>query len=233
MFDLTFDKIQLFLLAVMPGVVALKVYDLFHPREKRDVSSAIAEVAVFSFVNFVIWSVPLRNLNQAGFDKTSAAIYVAANFGMLVVSPAIMGLLSVWARKWKWVTQWIGHPEPTAWTEFFKRRQCCFLRLHLKSGGMVSGYFGEQSYATTYPDAPEVYLEQAWKMDETGVIKDKVPGTLGLLVKQSECELIEFVAVLAEPARAETSASDLDAVQQIAEPHTTGQKEKTDNGRPQ
>lgn len=41
--DLTIERIQLFLLVVMPGIITIKIYDLFYPPEKRDFSSSLSK----------------------------------------------------------------------------------------------------------------------------------------------------------------------------------------------
>ena len=50
--NLTIEQLQLFLLAVMPGIIAIKVYDLVYPPEKRDFGSSLLEAAAYGLINF-------------------------------------------------------------------------------------------------------------------------------------------------------------------------------------
>ena len=66
---------------------------------------------------------------------------------------------------------------------------------HLKNGRMVGGYYGAKSYATAYPQAQEVYVEEVYRVDENGKFVEAVSGTMGMVIRQSECERLEFLVV--------------------------------------
>ena len=60
---------------------------------------------------------------------------------------------------------------------------------------MVGGYFGPNSYATTFPQPPEVYVEEVWRVDEEGRFVEKVDGTLGMVLRIADCDRLEFLCV--------------------------------------
>lgn len=71
----------------------------------------------------------------------------------------------------------------------------CYVRFHLKEGDDVGGYFGQYSLASSYPNAQQVYVEEAWRLHEDGSFAEPVASTVGAVVNLEECELVEFVAI--------------------------------------
>jgi|GEM_PF-4379649 len=118
------------------------------------------------------------------------------------VSPTI--LASVWYRfrKSGWAHQKLGldHPTPRGWEFFLTQAGCFFVLFHLKNGKMVGGFYGPKSYASTYPQEPEIYVQEVWRVDETGAFVQKVTDSLGLVIRQSEWERIEFLSPYGEEA---------------------------------
>lgn len=165
---LSIEKLQLFLLVVLPGIVAIKVYDLFYPPHKRDFGSSLIEAICYGFVNLAIWVWPLLFINRDRFPEEQPVWYAVGSFFMLLVSPCALALLAVKVRTMKPITKRIGWPNKTAWDDFFKRGCECWILFHLKNGKMLGGYFGKSSYATTFPDEPEIYVQEVWRVDELG-----------------------------------------------------------------
>jgi hypothetical protein len=191
------DKVQIFVLLILPGVVVLKVYDLFAPPQKRDFGNSVLEAMAFGIVNFAVWSWLLLDINPNEW-RDHLLKYIAISAGCLVLFPAFLGWLIFKVRNWKWVCQWIGYPNKTAWDDFFKRKPLCYVLCSLKNGKKIGGYFGENSYATTFPDEQELYLEEVWRVDENSCLADKVEGSLGVFIRPNDCDLIEFILPISE-----------------------------------
>jgi hypothetical protein len=167
--NLTIDNLTLVVLVVLPGMVAIKAYDLLHPPEKRNGSDSLAEAILFSFLNLGIWLWLVLDYYRLDFAKEHPWRFVLFAFAMLFASPT--GLALVWAllRGTKHFGQMFGYPTGTAWDDFFKRKQECWVLARLKTGGMVGGFFGVNSYVTSYPHAAEIYVEEAWKTNDSGM----------------------------------------------------------------
>lgn len=226
--DLTIERLQLFLLIVFPGILAIKVHDLFYPPQKRDFGSSLLEAATYGLINFGIWVWPLLYINQADFAKNHAGWYTLGSFVFLVASPILLACLLAWARTWPLVTKWIGWPNKSAWDDFFKKSRESWVLFHLKSGKMLGGYYGEQSYATSFPDEPEIYVEEVWRVDENGHFVEKVDGTFGMILKQAECERLEFLEVEPQEVSVEPEHQQRPCEQDQQGGDSAGQ-----NGRPQ
>jgi uncharacterized protein DUF6338 len=84
---------------------------------------------------------------------------------------------------------------PTPWDFFFRKQwMSCFVLIHFKSGGRIGGYYGVKSYASEYPEPQQIYLEALWKITAEGRFVEKVPGTLGAIIRFDECSMIELIS---------------------------------------
>jgi hypothetical protein len=191
--DLSLDKLQIFVSVILPGIVVLKIYDLFCPPQKRDFGSSLLEAAAFGAVNFGLWLVPLLYINSEEFFKHHPFWYFVISLWCLVVFPAVFGYVFYLIRTAKWFCDWAGYPAKTAWDDFFKRKRQCYVLCLLKNGKRIGGYFGGESYATTYPDDPELFLEQVWRVDQNNCLSGPVDGTLGMIIRPGDCDLIQFI----------------------------------------
>jgi len=68
-----------------------------------------------------------------------------------------------------------------------------FVRIKLRDGERVGGVFGEDSFATAYPEPQDVFLEEAWRLRQEGSFLEPLEGTAGLLVPGTSIELVEFL----------------------------------------
>ena len=127
----------------------------------------------------------------------------------MVVTPAL--LASAWyALRKRVLPRLFGfdHPTRTAWDWLFGRKKYLWLWLYLKqkdSGGnpiCKSGFFGRESYVSTYPYDEGIYLEAVYATDEKGMILrdfdengNEIPQTKGMLVRGDEIERIEVYRI--------------------------------------
>ncbi|MCL6580964.1 MAG: DUF6338 family protein, partial [Firmicutes bacterium] len=80
-----------------------------------------------------------------------------------------------------------------SWDYFFGKRRPCWVLVHLKTGGLVAGLMGAKSFASSYPEQRDLYLEEAWQITEDGRLEAPVPGTLGLWVHGEAFHMLEFL----------------------------------------
>lgn len=67
--------------------------------------------------------------------------------------------------------------------------------IHLKNGQMVGGFYGPDSYATSFPNHGDIYLEAVYRVDETGTFVEPIESTQGLLISRDEYSYIELLSV--------------------------------------
>lgn len=197
------EALTALLLLVVPGVIAAIVYDLLIPGDKRNWSDQLAEAVAYGFFNFIVWwwliydSIELSHSN-----RVQATIGLAAT---LLVSPALLGLLAFKVRSGKWLARWVRTPTPTAWDHVFgqtkEQRRERWVRIHLNDGRMLGGLLSKGSYASTYPQRQDLFVQEEWRLDNTGRFVEKLSDTGGFLVNMDNCRLIEFMELEHEVTR--------------------------------
>jgi len=78
----------------------------------------------------------------------------------------------------------VTDPAPTAWDHFFRDGLACHIVFHLKSKDIIGAAYGKDSFATTYPDIQEIYVEELWVIDPvTRAFIKPANNTKGAIIK--------------------------------------------------
>ena len=75
---------------------------------------------------------------------------------------------------------------------FFDRRVPVFVLVQLRNGSRLGGYYGFESYATSFPTEGDIYLETVYRVDENGEFKEPITDSAGVIVRKDQYDLIEF-----------------------------------------
>lgn len=198
MSELNVATIGLFLLVVFPGLVSTTIYRLIMPARALDWGSAILQGLFYSAINFVL-GIPLLYLLVVGHDALAHPVrYSIAAILVLVVMPVVWPLVLVAFFKSRLLARRIRVPYPTAWDFFFGKREPAFLVVHLGNGKLLGGYWGPNSYAGSYPNDGEIYLEAVYAVTAAGDVGDAFPNSRGVLLRKEQYSYIEFFAVRIE-----------------------------------
>jgi Family of unknown function (DUF6338) len=213
--ELSIDKVILFVIFALPGLVAIRVYTMRFPGPPKDLKESIVDSVTYSFFNLLTWRflfpTVVRRYLDAVFDQQSGkqttpetANLVFADFLNLflyvLVTPALTAFFWHLLRA-KVLPRLFGfdHPVRTAWDWAFARKESFYVIFFMKtkaadgSAKQKAGYFGGNSYVSAYPIEPEIFLERTHITNKDGSLGQPIPGSAGLLVKMSECESIEFL----------------------------------------
>jgi hypothetical protein len=60
---------------------------------------------------------------------------------------------------------------------------------------MIGGYFGENSYATSFPNEGDVYLETVYRIQDDGTFGEPIDLSRGLLIRRDEYTHIEIFGI--------------------------------------
>jgi len=194
MAGITPDKLIWVIIFLVPGFVASRIYALRCPSQKLDWDKAVLEFLAYSLFNLIgsFWLVmPILKTTPeewVGWQLSLVGLWVC------FVSPTFLALVWSWLRTRSWIHHKLGmdHPVPRGWDYFLLHNRHFWVLFHLKEGKLLGGYFGERSFASTYPQEPEIYVEQVWRVDEEGHFVEMVSGTLGAVLRQTDWERIEF-----------------------------------------
>jgi branched-subunit amino acid ABC-type transport system permease component len=107
----------------------------------------------------------------------------------IVAFPAVAGSMlgGLYASKqtregWSWARRWLSAsteerllraalgrtPAPRAWDHLFSDRPTVYLRVRTVDGDWLAGRFAGRSYASGFPHEVDLYLEEAWEVDDDG-----------------------------------------------------------------
>ena len=104
---LSVEKLQLFLVIVLPGFVAIKVFDVFSPPEKRDFGSSLIEAVVYGLLNFACWAWYLVGVTMDD-AKSRPVLHSVMLLVTCVLSPGLLAYVFMRIRKTEWACKRFG-----------------------------------------------------------------------------------------------------------------------------
>jgi hypothetical protein len=121
-----------------------------------------------------------RLLDRASADHPRSAAAFALLLLIVIPSAAAWGMSLVEQRR----KQSRFHPVPTAWDWTFNNRTSCFVRVRLKSGVWVGGWYGTVgSCASAFPSMADLFLEASYEINADGSFGPRVIGSRGLYIR--------------------------------------------------
>lgn len=186
------EVIELVILFFVPGFISIKIYDLLVPTEKRDFSKSILEVISYSSFNFAILFPVLILINQESFYTEHRIQYFILTVLVIFVFPIIWAIGLKILLFSKFLKGKIIHPTPKAWDYFFNLGKPFWVLVHLKKGCLIGGLYGGKSFASSFPNEQDLYLEEVWRTNQKGEFTERIDQTGGMLIKDQEMEYLEF-----------------------------------------
>jgi hypothetical protein len=101
-------------------------------------------------------------------------------------------------------------PRPTAWDVAFQDASVGFVRVRMRDGTWFAGYYGPNSYASSYPDPPNLFVEASFDIDDRGVIENQIVNTKGAVIDCTDAVLVELLAPLDEADEAQSQSGGED-----------------------
>jgi hypothetical protein len=188
------SALQLALIFIVPGFVSVKVWDLLVPSGRRDLSASSLEVFAYSSVNFAILLGPLLALDVLGAWALAHPVlgyltWAASLFVAPIVWPVV--LYNVLRSG---VLKRIGvvHPTPKPWDYVFGLGEAYWIILHMKDGRRIGGRYDVKSFASSFPNDEQLYLEEVWDLDPQGRFLSRIGRTRGIMVSCQDLYGIEF-----------------------------------------
>jgi Family of unknown function (DUF6338) len=192
---LSIENLPLIMIFLVPGFIAIKIYELLVPTRPRDYANQILEIITYSMVNLGVMSWAILLLHSKHFAENHPIWYLIGLFGVVVLSSAMLAIAVFKIRVSRFANRWMQHPIPRSWDYFFMQKRRCWVLFHLRNGTKIGGFYGENSYASSYPDEQDVYVEEVWRVDNTGRFIERVDRSTGMVIQYKDCELMEFFTV--------------------------------------
>lgn len=190
--DLKNLDLLLFFVFVLPGLISMKVYRLILPSADVDWKTALIEGLFFSSVTLLLLLPVIYLLFSTNWSDSLKIII--SSILILIASIGLPFLLKYLLTKSR-LSEILNLPYPTAWDYFFDLREPCFLLIHLNNGKLIGGYYGLNSYATSFPNQGDVYLEVVYKVKEDGTFEEAIEDSYGLLLTKDQYQYIEIFSV--------------------------------------
>lgn len=182
----------LFLVLVVPGLISMSIYRLLFAAREIDWKGGLVQALFYSSLNIAVCLPILIPIHRDDFLESHPYYYTAGLMMVLLVLPLAWPFLYRCLIKWQWLASKILLPYPTAWDYFFSRREPIFVLVQLRNGSKIGGYYGLQSYATSFPTEGDVYLETLYYLDEDGKFTEPIDGSDGAIIRKDQYDLIEF-----------------------------------------
>jgi len=179
----------LFLGFFVPGFLMIRIYDLLVPTERRDFSKSVFDAVAYSAVNFVAFS-PLVSWMNAG-SHPPPLVYGFVSLVIFILAPIGWPVLLFSIRKAEWFSKRFSHPILRPWDYFFSKREPCWVIVHLKDQ-KVGGFYGKDSFASSDPAEPQLYLEEVWALDKECRFTHRIDQSKGMIFFAKDIVALEF-----------------------------------------
>ncbi len=98
---------------------------------------------------------------------------------------------------------------PSAWDYAAQEHDGVWVRIHLKDNqGIIAGKFGQDSFASLDPKRPDIYLQEAWLVDEHGNFVRPIVDSLGVWVAHDVMAYAHFLEGSETPHGKQIAAND-------------------------
>ena len=81
---------------------------------------------------------------------------------------------------------------PSAWDWAVNTTETRWVRIQLRNGSWVAGWYGVDSFASLYKPNKDIYLEEMWYLDAVGDIDQQDPNTDGVWIAHDQIAYMTF-----------------------------------------
>ncbi len=193
----TVNQVVTVILFLIPGFIFSRVFGFSIPMRSRETASLVLDSIAASCFNYALLSPLVWVLTRDDFSAKHLGWAGAGWFVILFVSPVILALLAIRvidSPRAKWIRRVlrIAHPIPKAWDYFFRQGKSCWVLATLRDGRIVAGLYSTDSFASSYPDKEDLYLEKLCTLSREGKITGLMEGSQGAILQMGDVELLEF-----------------------------------------
>jgi len=191
------ENLQLILLFIVPGIVALFVRSRFIAGRVPSTKENLLVYVVLSlfYYSFTIFFIePALSIREPWIAQ--ALVWIL----LILIGPAAFGFILGVAAQKEWFTRFanklgltIVHIIPAAWDWRFSSvpRDGVFIMVTLTSGERVAGLFRDNSFASSDMGERDLYIEEEYTVTDEGVWESR-PEKVGILISAKEIRYIEF-----------------------------------------
>lgn len=187
------NKLLLAIAFFIPGFVAMKLYGILSSGERLDASKSMVDAVSFSCMNYAVWSWLIILVFRYEWIKFYPGWFLMFVIFVLFFAPAGSSVFFFYLRKKGFFVKWLPHPVGKPWDFVFSRRESCYVIIFLKGGRRIGGYYGPESFVSSYPYEEQIFIEKVWRVDEEEGFIEEHTRTKGMMISGANIETIEFI----------------------------------------
>ncbi|HLP44654.1 MAG TPA: DUF6338 family protein [Candidatus Kapabacteria bacterium] len=186
------DKLILFIAFVIPGFIAIKVYEILYPGKTKETGQYVLDAVTYSCINYALlsWALVLIRVDQL-YTRNPVLFGVVAFF-VLFMFPILWVWLFAWVRTKPFFAKRMQLPDPKPWDYVFRKKESFWIIIHFAAGGKIGGIYDAHSYTSAYPEDEQIYLEEVWELGEKDEFLNPKERSKGILVSMKDIKAIEF-----------------------------------------
>ncbi len=203
----TAQQLIIFLLFVLPGFTYQAVRARLKGPAPDDASAtnrvlrALGVSALLASLYAVAFGPYLVHLSRAYPLRPGAGQGLLAHprqtgalaLGLVFAVPALLAGLDYLRLRRGWTLKLTYDPTPRAWDFAFRDIKPTYVRILTTDGIWLGGWYGEDSFVSSYPEPREIFIQAAHRMREDGTIGAEQSGSDGLYVRCDDIRSVEFV----------------------------------------
>jgi Family of unknown function (DUF6338) len=194
------NQVLILLVFIIPGFVLVRVKRVAYPSVSASTGDTVLESLAWScFVH--AFALPLWYPGfVSGWWSSHPVVFGLFAFTILLLFPGLLGGLYVRLTKTgrlRGVRELMGfpQPDPTSWDYFFRKERAYWVWLTFKSGKVMAGLFGPNSFASSFPHKRDLYIEKLLRLDDEGKVVELIQNSAGALVTMDDLERIQFFEI--------------------------------------
>jgi hypothetical protein len=189
------NKLLLFIGFVIPGFVSLKTYALLLPSTPKDSAAQLVDAVAYSCINYALLVWPIYLIDSNKLWITHEGWYIAFCVFALLIAPILWAFLFKKVRETEFVRRTLPHPTARPWDYVFGQGRPYWIIVTLKDGKKVGGRYDTKSFASSAPAIDQLYLEEAWLLNEDDGFERQRTKTAGVMILASDLVTIEFFEI--------------------------------------
>lgn len=190
------NKLVLFIAFVVPGFISLKTYAVLFPGTPKASAQQLIDAVAYSSINYALLLWPIYEVETHSLHASHPSAYVAFYVVVLLVAPVLWVLFLRKLRSTQFLQGVIPHPTGKPWDYVFGQRKRFWIIVTLKGGKRIGGLFDEKSFASSAPNAEQLYLQEAWELNSDGGFERARTDSAGIIIVTTEvvsCELFNVM----------------------------------------
>ena len=187
------DKLLIFIVFVIPGFIALKIYELLNPTQLKDSSKQLIDAVTYSSINYAVLLLPIYWIEASNLKTCLTSLYVIFYFFVLFICPVFIAFLWDWIRKRDFVQKKIPHPTQKPWDWIFSQKKHYWIKVKMKDGEIIGGLYAENSFTSSAPAEEQIYLQETWIINDNGGFDRVKENSEGVIMLSSEIKFIELI----------------------------------------